>query len=106
MKPDRVIILSKEYTITYLDNPAEVDLYKRRSLWGEVDLWTRTIRVYDNGRTVADLWETILHEVIHALSEELHIPGLHGDCHEKEEAVDLLGLALADTLLRNGWLKE
>lgn len=106
MKPQRVNVLGKEYSITYVDNPAEVDLEKRRSLWGQVDYWTRTIRVYDNGRTLEDLWETIVHEVIHIIGDDLHIEGISGKSDQVEEAVDLLGLALTDVLFRNGWVKE
>ncbi len=106
MKPMQVNVLGKQYSITYVDNPAEVDLHKRKSLWGQVDYWTRTIRVYDNGRTIEDLWETILHEIVHIVGDELHLNGIGGESDQVEETVDLLGLALTDVLFRNGWMKE
>jgi len=55
MKPNKVNILGIEYSITYLDKPSDVDIYKRESLWGQIDYWTRTIRIYDNGRPEEDI---------------------------------------------------
>ncbi|MFA5151031.1 MAG: hypothetical protein WC554_00580 [Clostridia bacterium] len=101
-KPNKVNILGKEYSIEYCDNPADVDIHKRESLWGQCDLWTRTIKVYDNGRKDGDILETIMHEVVHAIAEELKIKQIT----ESEETVELLGIGLADTLARNGWIKQ
>ena len=103
MKPIEVNILGKTYHISYVDNPAEVDLYKRESLWGQIDHWTRTIRIYEKGRTDADILETLLHEVLHGIAVELNIKALKGD--DAEDIVGLLALALADVLARNGWLR-
>ena len=91
-----------EYTITYKDKPSDVDLYGRKSMWGEIDYWTRTIRVYDGGRSDADIWETIFHEVLHGITEMLSLKSLtdennHGD-------LGILALALTDVMFRNGWM--
>jgi len=99
--PDSVNILGVQYTIEYCDNPAEVDLHKRKSLWGQIDYWTRTIRVYNNDRPRPDVWQTILHEVIHAIVDALHMDVLA----DKEDDVDLLALALMDVLERNEWMR-
>jgi len=103
VKPTEVNILGKTYSIQYVDNPADVDLYRRKSLWGQIDYWTRTIRIYDKERTPADLLETVLHEVLHGIASELELKQLQGD--DNEEALGILALALADVLARNGWLK-
>lgn len=101
MRPERVNILGKEYHIDYKDTPSEVDLFKRESLWGQMDPWTRTIRIYDADRQPQDLWETLLHEIIEALRLDLHLDSL-----EDHDELELLALALADTLWRNGWVRE
>ena len=101
--PNNVNILGIRYSIEYVDNPAEVDLYKRRSLWGQIDYWTRTIRVYRNQRPVEDVWQTILHEVLHGLADALHIENLSGKDAD-EDTIDLLAVALGDILIRNAWL--
>jgi len=80
-----------------------VAIYHRQSLWGQIDHWTRTIRVYDNGRADGDLWDTIMHEVLHGIASELNIKALtDNDC---ETVIGLLGMALSDVFIRNGWLK-
>lgn len=102
MKPDKVNILGVDYSVTYCDNPSEVDMNKRKSLWGQIDYWERKIRIYENGRTPEDILQTLLHEVIHGIDTALHM-----NLEEKadlEERVDLLALALADVLTRNKWI--
>lgn len=100
-KPNKINILGKEYSIEYCDNPANVDIHKRDALWGQVDYWTRTIRVYDNGRKNGDILETIMHEMIHAIVQDLNIKVII----DNEDVIELLGLAIGDTLSRNGWIK-
>jgi hypothetical protein len=104
VKPTSVIVLGKTYTIEYMDNPSLVDLYKRESCWGQIDYWTRSIRVYDNGRSQEDLWHTIIHEMLHAIAQGLHMSIL--TVESNHEDLDLLALALTDTFFRNGWIKE
>jgi hypothetical protein len=102
MKPTSVNIFGITYTITYVASPVDVDIYRRESLWGQIDFWTRTIRVYDNGRQIEDIMETIIHEIIHAIAAELKLALSKPEQHDD---VMLLGIALTDTLYRNGWLK-
>lgn len=99
-RPRSVNILGIEYQIDYEDNPADVDLYHREALWGQIDYWTRTIRIYDNGRCAEDRWHTILHEVIHGIALALKIQSLE----QNEDDLDVLALALTDVLFRNGWI--
>jgi hypothetical protein len=103
MKPTKVNILGIDYNIIYVDKPSDVDIYKRESLWGQIDYWTRTIRIYDNDRALDDIWQTIWHEVIHGIIESLHIKSLENlkECHDD---IDLLALAISDILFRNGWM--
>lgn len=106
MKPTEVTILGKRYSITYFDKPSEVDRNGRDSLWGQIDFWTNSIRIYDNKTTEEQLWETIFHEILHGIITELNIKGKI-DRTEKEgheDIVSLLALALVDILFRNGWL--
>jgi hypothetical protein len=104
MKPTKVNILGIEHTITYVDNPADVDIYKRQSLFGQNDLWTRTIRVYDNGRPEVDVWQTIIHEILHSIAIDLHLKAFGEDSMSNHDELDLIALALTDVLFRNGWM--
>ena len=102
MKPDKVIILGIEYKITYVDKPSDVDIFKRTSQWGQIDYWTRSIRIYDNGLALEEIWGSLLHEVLHGIVEAFHIKVLEPD--EAHDSLDLLALALTDVLFRNGWI--
>jgi len=107
MKPKKVNILGKEYKIIYVNNPAEVDNQKRTSLWGQIDYWERIMRVYDNGsgnRGIGDIWDSIVHEILHGLAQELNIKCLQGESNE--DTLGILAMGLTDVLLRNGWLKK
>ena len=98
--PDSIDILGIRYSVEYLEKPSDVDIHKRESLWGQVDFWTRSIRIYDDGgrRPVEDIWHTILHEVIHAICSALKIED------EDEEDTDLLALGLLNVLSANKWM--
>ena len=100
MKPTSVNILGVDYSITYVDSPSDVDIYKRESAWGQIDYWTRSIRIYDNGRSAQDIAHSLLHEVLHGIAEALKLSLRQADQHDD---LDLLALALADVMHRNGW---
>lgn len=102
MKPDNINILGINYKIQYCSNPAEVDIFKRESLWGQIDYWTRTIRVYDNERPIEDLWQTIIHEVLHGISDQLHLKVFADSANHDE--LDIIALAITDFLIRNNLL--
>jgi hypothetical protein len=103
MKPEIVSILGIEYKIEYVDNPYEVDINKREPLWGQIDYWTRTIRIYDNNRPQEDIWQTLMHEVLHGISEALNMKLNEDDMHDE---LDLLAIAITDVFFRNGWIKN
>ena len=67
-----------------------------------IDYWGRTIRIYDSGRSQTDIWQTLLHEVIHGIGEALGMKMNEPDMHTE---VDMLALALTDVFFRNGWIK-
>ena len=104
-KPDKVNICGVEHTIEYCDNAAEVDIFKRDTMWGQIDYWTRTIRVYDNGQPIEDIWETIIHEVIHGIEHALKLHCFEDSNREQTDDMMRFSVGLADTLIRNGWLK-
>ena len=102
-RPTEIVILGIPYAITYTDKPSEVDIFKRASLWGQIDYWTRTIRIYDNGNSDEDVWHTIVHEVCHGITAGLKLSELDKD--ENHDEIDVLSLALTDVMIRNGWLE-
>ena len=104
MRLNTITILGITHKILYFDSPSEVDIVKRESLWGQVDHWTRTIRIYNNGMTDEDILHIILHEILHAIGEILHIEYLAEE--ENDDDIDLLALALMNVLIENPNLLE
>lgn len=100
--PNSVNVLGVDYKIIYVDIPSDVDHFKREAKWGEIDFWTRSIRIYKGERPLEDIWGTIWHEILHAISETLHLKNVD----DENDTVDLLSTAIADLLFRNDWLKK
>jgi hypothetical protein len=99
-KVSDIVILGKHYKIEYVDKPSDVDIFKRDSLWGQVDFWTRSIRVFDNKNPDGDITHILLHEILHAIVTELHIDTVK-NASDYEDIVDLISLALSEILINN-----
>lgn len=99
-RPNKVNVCGKVYRIEYTKKPIE---HSDKSVicMGEINYVDQVISVYDKDRDVVDLWDTILHEVVHALIHELRIRSLQ----KNHDDIDRLGVGLSDTLFRNGWMK-
>lgn len=89
---DKVKIVDIEYTVEYLDNACDVDIHKRKALWGQIDFWTRTIRIYNNGRPLEDVRQTLLHEILHGLDHHLQLD--LDEEKDEERVIDLLATGL------------
>jgi hypothetical protein len=101
-KPESLNVLGIPFKIKYCDKLTDVTKNDRTTnIVGEIDHTDKIISIYDNGRSMNDIWETILHEVIHGMVELLHIKPLEND----EITVDLLALGITDFLFRNDLIK-
>lgn len=103
--PNRIKIIDLIYTVEYVDKPSDVDIHRRSSLWGQCDFWTRTIRVYRNDRSESDIWQTLWHEIVHAICEKLHLEAKEGDLGDQENIVDLLATGINAVLQDNGFVR-
>jgi hypothetical protein len=103
-KPEKLIILGIPYTIVYCDKPYDVDNEGRKSLFGCCDYWKREIRIY-NAKKIEDIWETLWHEILHAIADLLKLEILNVENDKKHDELDILALALNDTLIRNNLIK-
>lgn len=102
--PEEINILGVVYKVSYVDKPSDVDIYKRESLWGQIDYWTRSIRIYNGGdRPEEDVWQVVIHEVMHGIANDLHLKPF--DDPANHDDLDVLSLALVDVIFRNGWMK-
>lgn len=103
--PYSVKIFDVMYSIEYVEKPSDVDIFKRESLWGQVDFWTRTIRIYRNDRQASDVWQTLWHEILHAVCTKLALEVESGKLSDDEKAIDLLATGINSVLLDNGWFR-
>ncbi len=107
--PSAVTICGKRYSVTYTQELGETDVDKRYGLWGQMDAHTRSIRVYvgkaDRQRQPADVLETLLHEMIHAILTDSKLLTACLKDGMEENFVDTLGVQLADTLTRNNLVR-
>ena len=101
-KPKEVNILGINYKISYCKNPADVNIDKQKVLWGEHDPWTRTIRLYDKDKPIEDIWQVLIHEILHGISDMLHLK--MDTTTEDHDKLDIIALAMVDVLVRNKWM--
>ena len=101
--PNSINIFSVIYDVSYHLITTEVDSGKKKSLFGQVDYWDRTIRIYYKDRTIEDVFMTLLHEILHVVDDDLEMGLFEGEYREKK--INILTTALFDTLKRNNWLK-
>jgi len=94
--PKEIKILGIPYKVKYCNNPSNVDIHKRESLWGQIDFWTKTIRIYGDD-CYESMWQTIWHEIIHGIIYTLKIK--FNDDRDEEEVVDLLATGINDIIL-------
>jgi predicted metal-dependent peptidase len=96
--PKSIQLFHSKYKITYCKNASEVDIHNRESLFGQVDFWTKTIRIFINGREIGDIKQTLIHEVLHAIKNELKI-NFKDD--KEEDIIDRMATGMADFLRQN-----
>lgn len=72
--PTKIKILDQTYDVTYYQNLAEVDKNKKDSLCGQIDFENHNIRVYkQENYSKGDIWNTLIHEIFHALVDKMVI---------------------------------
>ena len=97
--PKKLIILSVEWDIIYHNNSYEVDLNKQQKYWGQTDFETNEIRVFKGGKKKEAIWNTLFHEILHIIFDQLDIDSILG---AREENVTVaLSSALNDFFWRN-----
>lgn len=95
--PSEIKIFDTVYTIEYVDKPSDVDINKREALWGQIDYWTQSIRIYNNGQSLSSVWQTIWHEILHGICEKLKLKELNKD----EDKIDMLAMAINSVIHDN-----
>ena len=108
MDKQSINIMGVTYTVDYVNRYGDVDIEERRTdLLGQVEHMGRSIRIFNNSKVENQKeykFFLLLHEMLHGISWCANIECLSGD--ENEKIVDTLATVLADTLVRNGMIKE
>ena len=105
--PTQVKIIDVMFSIVYYDKPSDVDFKQRESLWGQLDPWTHTIRIYAReNHDVSEVWNTIWHEIVHAICLRLKIKPKTDKLIDDEDATPLLATGINAVLRDNAWIKE
>ena len=100
-------ICGVRYKVVYLKHQVDVDIGRRRNLWGQIDYWKRRIAVYVGGdqwpveRAAQGILSTLLHETIHGIMEENKLVKNLINKDDQEAFVDNMATLIADTLCRN-----
>jgi len=109
MDKQSINIMGVIYTIDYVNRYGDVDIEGRRTdLLAQIEHMKRSIRIYDDGKP-KDKQEDfpfflLIHEMVHGIASCANIDCLNND--DSEPILDTLATVLADTLLRNGMIKE
>jgi hypothetical protein len=107
-----VKIMGQVYNIQYMDKPSDVDVLQRRSLWGQIDFWTKTIRIYKKNCCIKDIYEVLMHEVLHGFAHRLKIDILDiydnkgNEDRKKHDELDLLSMAIIEFIWDNELIKD
>jgi hypothetical protein len=99
IKPTSICILGKVYSIIYCADPLDVDPEGKEPNFGWMDPWRAEIRVYDSPCD-GDVWDTLIHEVLHIIIQELQLT-----LKNEEQIVHLLAVGLSDCFIRNNLIR-
>jgi len=100
--PATVNICGVIYDIIYFDKVIEVDDDGEDGLYGQIHYRKRKIRIFRGERPYGDIWQSIMHEILHGMGMALHLESFNKKDNHRE--LDLLATTLTDTLFRNGWM--
>jgi hypothetical protein len=103
-KPSKINILGRDFDVNYLATPKDVDSDGKDDLLGQTLHNKSELRILGTLKQY-DSAQTLLHEIIHVINEDLKL-GLYPKYGKNwENIVDLLAIGILDTFSRNGWLK-
>lgn len=94
--PTELKILDQTFSILYFDKASDVDPRGADTMYGYFDRWHHEIRIYNHdGFSEAEVWNSIIHESLHAIVEILKINEIHDlSSYDEEHAVHLLATGL------------
>lgn len=104
--PTTIKLVDVEYRVEYVEQSSEVDPAGRQAHLGSIDTWARVIRILvGNDRTLADIRQTLWHEIVHAIMEKFCIEAKESELVNDERVVDLLATGINVVLQENPELR-
>jgi hypothetical protein len=98
--PKKIDIFGIPYKVIYTKTRLEADADKRQQLDGQIDYINYTIRIYDAGQSKEDVFNTLIHEIIHGVLWHYGISEFF-DESRNELITNLTASGICDTLIRN-----
>lgn len=90
--PDKIKILDSIYQVEYIDDLGAVGDEDKSC--GKIDFYRKIIKIYRGVRTESDIYQTLIHEVLHGICDILKIKIKEDDEDEEEKIVDLLAIGI------------
>ena len=107
-RPASVNICGIEYKIVYHDNNLDVGASMADgSYLGMINDANKTISIYTKNQPEGAIWQTLWHEILHGIANHMNIRSLipkNNEDDEEHQTLDVLSVAISDTLIRNGWI--
>ena len=99
--PKKVNLYSEIYEIVYFDH---VDEIPGCDFHGMIDYEVGKIYIYRGPRSKEAMLKTLLHEILHHISEEQNMEWITEDKKHYERTVDTYARGLVDVLIRNNFI--
>lgn len=101
--PEKINILSTEFSVEICEKPSDVSGDGRDAQWGNIDYWNSEMRLYKH-KSKEQIFKSFIHEIVHGVITELRITEI-SKLDRYEDIVESFSSVFVDTLIRNNLLK-
>lgn len=98
--PKTIKVLDSTYTIKYVNSTKKVSPSGKEELDGHCDLGSQTITLFLNKKSMNETWQTLWHELLHAVVGKMWIQEIEKNKNE-ERIIDLLALGISSIIAEN-----
>lgn len=98
--PQSIKILDSVYTIKYVNSTKKVNPSGKEDLDGLWDPKAQTITLFLNKKSMNEVWQTLWHELLHAVVGKMWIQEIEKSKNE-ERIIDLLALGVSSIIADN-----
>ncbi len=98
--PKSIKILDSIYTVKYVNSTKKVNPSGKEELDGLLNPSSQTITLYLNKHSMDQVWQTLWHELLHAVVGKMWIQEIEKSKNE-ERIIDLLALGVSSIIAEN-----